>query len=50
MASNEEYISITEDGGLKKKIISHGEGECPNIGSVCKVMIYFLLIFKRLLI
>lgn len=29
----EEYVAITEDGGLKKKILRAGSGKCPTHAS-----------------
>ena len=34
MSEEEGYINITNDGGLKKKIIKKGHGEKPNEGSI----------------
>lgn len=32
-----DYVNVTEDGGIKKKIVKEGTGECPKKGQKVKV-------------
>lgn len=32
MSSNQEFVNLTEDGGVQKRIIQEGDGEYPSPG------------------
>ncbi len=48
---DEEFLDVTDDGGVAKKVLKEGEGECPKTdGSIrvkCIIRMWYLDPVKR---